>query len=236
MANLQKALPVIVAGIKDGWTNIQSLHIKTNSSVSLPIWVCTLDASEGGRWHNLEAGDASEKKDDGESSEEEAAVSEKRAKSRKREASPVKESEDLLRKRAKQNKDVPGSTMKPSQSGSGTVEPAKAVTPSTRPKSKPKPETADSVTQKPKGKTPSKAKDLTSPAPAPSSKKPTSSSAKPTSVDDMKKPKIVSPVLTDELKSKRDGKSFEKKKAKVLKHKVGKSVKSTLLGKKAAQD
>ncbi|TFK20411.1 ribosomal protein L1, partial [Coprinopsis marcescibilis] len=55
LANLQKALPTIIANIKDGWENIQSLHIKTNSSVSLPIWSCSLDSSEGGRWHNLEA-------------------------------------------------------------------------------------------------------------------------------------------------------------------------------------
>ncbi|TFK73185.1 ribosomal protein L1, partial [Pluteus cervinus] len=50
MANIQTALPAIVKRIQDGWDNIQNLHIKTNSSVSLPIWSCSLGDSEGGRW------------------------------------------------------------------------------------------------------------------------------------------------------------------------------------------
>ena len=39
--------------IKDGWDNIQSLQIKTNSSISLPIWTCELGGAKGGRWDGL---------------------------------------------------------------------------------------------------------------------------------------------------------------------------------------
>ncbi|KAF8631012.1 hypothetical protein AX15_002625 [Amanita polypyramis BW_CC] len=53
--NLKIALPAIVQHVKDGWDNIQSLYVKTNSSVSLPIWTCRLDDSKGGRWDGLTA-------------------------------------------------------------------------------------------------------------------------------------------------------------------------------------
>lgn len=46
--NLEIALPSIVAKIPDGWGNIQSLHIKTSQSASLPIWTC--DLTSGDRW------------------------------------------------------------------------------------------------------------------------------------------------------------------------------------------
>jgi ribosome biogenesis protein UTP30 len=55
LENLQTALPAVAKAIKGGWDNIQSFAIKTNSSVSLPIWSCTLDETEGGRWNGLRA-------------------------------------------------------------------------------------------------------------------------------------------------------------------------------------
>jgi ribosome biogenesis protein UTP30 len=57
LANLESALPAIASHIKGGWSNIQSLHIKTNSSVSLPVWNCSLGDNEGaeGRWADLNA-------------------------------------------------------------------------------------------------------------------------------------------------------------------------------------
>jgi len=51
--NLKSSLPAIVKNIKDGWDNIQSLSIKTNSSVSLPIWTCELGDAKGGRWDGM---------------------------------------------------------------------------------------------------------------------------------------------------------------------------------------
>lgn len=46
--NITIALPDIVANIPDGWNNVQSIHIKTSQSISLPIWTCDLAAGE--RW------------------------------------------------------------------------------------------------------------------------------------------------------------------------------------------
>ncbi|KIJ62675.1 hypothetical protein HYDPIDRAFT_182713 [Hydnomerulius pinastri MD-312] len=58
--NLETALPAIVGHIKGGWDNIQSLHIKTSTSISLPIWTCDLGDEEGGRWNGLIAGEEAE--------------------------------------------------------------------------------------------------------------------------------------------------------------------------------
>ncbi|KAI6027455.1 ribosomal protein L1p/L10e family-domain-containing protein [Pisolithus microcarpus] len=53
LANVQTALPAIASRIKDGWENIQCLHIKTSSSISLPIWSCELSTEAEGRWAGL---------------------------------------------------------------------------------------------------------------------------------------------------------------------------------------
>ena len=53
--NIKRALPSIAKHIYGGWDNIQSISIKTNSSVSLPVWSCSLSATEGGRWDGLTA-------------------------------------------------------------------------------------------------------------------------------------------------------------------------------------
>jgi len=92
--NIKTALPSIVKVIKGGWDNIQSFNIKTNSSMSLPIWSCSLDDAEGGRWNGLQAGsedgeDALEEGEEGEESEEERnALKSKKtvSKSRKRQS------------------------------------------------------------------------------------------------------------------------------------------------------
>ncbi|KAH7885184.1 ribosomal protein L1p/L10e family-domain-containing protein [Phlebopus sp. FC_14] len=60
--NIQTALPAIVSHIKGGWSNIQSFHIKTSKSISLPIWTCDLGNEEGGRWDGLVAGQSEERK------------------------------------------------------------------------------------------------------------------------------------------------------------------------------
>ena len=53
LQNLSTALPHIVKNIRENWDNVQSIHIKTSSSTSLPIWSCRLDEEEGGRWDGL---------------------------------------------------------------------------------------------------------------------------------------------------------------------------------------
>lgn len=55
--NLKTALPAVAKNIRGGWENIQSLNIKTNSSISLPIWSCLLEEGENGRWAKTEAED-----------------------------------------------------------------------------------------------------------------------------------------------------------------------------------
>ncbi|KAG0704849.1 ribosomal protein L1p/L10e family-domain-containing protein [Suillus ampliporus] len=51
--NIKISLPAVVKNIKGNWDNIQSLHIKTNSSISLPIWTCDLGDANGGRWEGM---------------------------------------------------------------------------------------------------------------------------------------------------------------------------------------
>jgi len=53
LQNLSTALPHVVKNIRESWDNVQSIHIKTSSSASLPIWSCRLDEEEGGRWDGL---------------------------------------------------------------------------------------------------------------------------------------------------------------------------------------
>lgn len=53
LQNLTTALPHVIKNIRENWDNVQSIHIKTSSSASLPIWSCRLDEEEGGRWDGL---------------------------------------------------------------------------------------------------------------------------------------------------------------------------------------
>lgn len=54
MNNLKVAIPAVVARIDGNWDNVQSLHIKTSESVSLPIWTCPLgDTEPGSRWASM---------------------------------------------------------------------------------------------------------------------------------------------------------------------------------------
>lgn len=70
LANLKTALPAVVKNVKGGWDNVQSLHIKTNSSVSLPIWTCDLGTDEGGRWDSLIASLSDDEESDDDVSED----------------------------------------------------------------------------------------------------------------------------------------------------------------------
>lgn len=86
LANIQSAIPAVVKHIKGGWDNVQSFNIKTNSSVSLPIWSCRLDGEEGGRWDGFAAedeqsDDEDKEKDSGE--EEEMEVDDDSTKTKK---------------------------------------------------------------------------------------------------------------------------------------------------------
>ncbi|EPQ54787.1 ribosomal protein L1, partial [Gloeophyllum trabeum ATCC 11539] len=103
--NIKTALPAIIKRIKGEWDNIQSLHIKTSSSVSLPIWTCDLGAEAGGRWDGLVAGEKSEAEASGSSDESEMEVDEvlpeAATKGKKRAAEPAQGEEEQPKKRSK---------------------------------------------------------------------------------------------------------------------------------------
>jgi len=42
----------IIAAIRGGWDNVQSLNIKSTKCLSL-LWSCKLGTGEGARWHGL---------------------------------------------------------------------------------------------------------------------------------------------------------------------------------------
>jgi ribosome biogenesis protein UTP30 len=64
LANLETALPAIIAAVRGGWDNVQSLNIKSTKSLSLPIWSCKLGSGEGARWHGLTLEDDESEEDD----------------------------------------------------------------------------------------------------------------------------------------------------------------------------
>ncbi|KAG5222577.1 ribosomal protein L1p/L10e family-domain-containing protein [Salix suchowensis] len=87
------------------WDNIQSLHIKTNSSVSLPIWSCSLDDESGGRWDGLIAdaealseGEVDGSEDGGSDAEVAEEVQDKGKKGKKRVAAEVVDTRRRKRK------------------------------------------------------------------------------------------------------------------------------------------
>ena len=80
LENLQTALPAVVKAVKGGWDNIQNLAIKTNSSVSLPIWSCILNVTES----SLKAEDAEEVDENVENEEVEEVKAQASRKGRKR--------------------------------------------------------------------------------------------------------------------------------------------------------
>ena len=64
LANLETALPAIIAAVRGGWDNVQSLNIKSTKSLSLPIWSCKLGTGEGARWHGLSLENGESEEDD----------------------------------------------------------------------------------------------------------------------------------------------------------------------------
>ena len=97
--NIKASIPNVVKSIKGGWDNIQALTIKTNSSISLPIWSCTLEVDEGSSWHGIQA----KADDEMVASENEAASSNPKLTSRKRQSSDEEE-ERGARKKVKPTK------------------------------------------------------------------------------------------------------------------------------------
>jgi ribosome biogenesis protein UTP30 len=107
--NISTAIPAIAKTIQGGWDNIQSLNIKTNHSVSLPIWSCTLDDKESGRWHGLQAkGDKEDVEDEQDASELKPAT----AQARKRPSDSEKEEEEEMKPKKRAKGEDHGSNVK----------------------------------------------------------------------------------------------------------------------------
>ena len=83
LENLRTALPAVANAVKGGWDNIQNFAIKTNSSVSLPIWSCTLTTTDRRQTEDAEEGDEDLEKEEEEEEEEEEEMSAKEQASRK---------------------------------------------------------------------------------------------------------------------------------------------------------
>lgn len=64
LANFETALPAVIAAVRGGWDNVQSLNIKSTKSLSLPIWSCKLGTGEGARWRSLTPEDGENEEDD----------------------------------------------------------------------------------------------------------------------------------------------------------------------------
>jgi ribosome biogenesis protein UTP30 len=257
--NIKTALPAIARAIPAGWDNIQSLHIKTNSSVSLPIWSCSLEDTEAGRWHDGE-------KEGGENTAS-MAKSPKRSNSKKRSATSDDEAEEeeAPRKKAKpidqtgKTRDKPTGkhnfpesisqpkSQKRKKSSSATKSedsvsakkgkakvPTTLLTLSSSPAVDASPKKDDKISVPPKSLSTSKA---TPAAPADVDGK---RSKKDTSRKDTPAPpapvKVTKPTLTKgEAKSKISSALLERKKRLLTKAKGGKSIKNAFLGKKIAQ-
>ncbi|KAF5314951.1 hypothetical protein D9619_007390 [Psilocybe cf. subviscida] len=133
--NIKTVIPAVANVIKGNWDNIQSLNIKTNSSVSLPIWSCTLDDAEGGRWHGLEAETDEEDGSDIDDVEEEVITPKKTlaSKGKKRPSSSDEEDEEVKEKPKKKAKAADGSTSIKSTPSASSSKKAKVAEPSSAP-------------------------------------------------------------------------------------------------------
>ena len=98
LENLQTALPAVANAVKGGWDNIQNLTIKTNSSVSLPIWSCTLNMTDVRQTEDAEEGVEDSEKEEEE--EEKVAKAHASRKGRKR-VTNIDEEVKRPRKRSK---------------------------------------------------------------------------------------------------------------------------------------
>ena len=217
--NIVTAIPSIAKAIPGGWDNVQSLHIKTNSSVSLPIWSCLLEVRETGGWHGIgnegSATRADEKEEEDREEATNTAKGSKKLKSKKR--SPVSDDEAEGEAPRKKAKPVESSAKRDKTKLPTTVKtlsPPRAIDPSRKKDQKTSKSTPE-VDGKVKKKVISGIKDTPSSPAAVNAAKPT--------------------VTKEETKAKYTSTSFEKKKRLITKAKGGKSTKDVFLGRKVGQ-
>ncbi|KXN82821.1 Putative ribosome biogenesis protein C8F11.04 [Leucoagaricus sp. SymC.cos] len=227
LSNTIKAIPAVAAHIPGGWDNIQSLMIKTNTSVSLPIWSCNLDE----RWSGLVKGSEEERANKMAGTDVEKDRKKKEQKSKKR---PVEDDES----HESEEDEQPRKKVKSGKAAGPSAPVSSPITKPTTKAKKPQPQLA-SVSTDQKSK-----KSAKSAPPAPSSE--TGSQPKPTkkdkASDELQEPKTRPPsesagLTKSELKQKRTGAALERKKDKVVGGKglSSKNIKAKMLGKKALQ-
>lgn len=232
--NINTAIPAIAKAIPGGWDNIQSLHIKTNSSVSLPIWSCVLEDTETGGWHGIGQEGSVTREEEEDREDAAKAKNSKKSKSKKRSPVSEDEAEEAPRKKAKSIDPAGKSKGKP-KAGNYTASAPKSLKSSNAMK----PEDSISAKQDQKRSDSSKSPFAKSTAPQAAvdgrTKEKEASSLKDTATPSatLKVAKLTS--TKEETKAKYTPASFEKKKRLITKVKGGKSVKDTFLGRKVAQ-
>lgn len=230
LSNISKAIPAIAAHIPGGWENIQSLLIKTNTSVSLPIWSCTLDE----RWIG------SVKGDEGNDEKVEAPEKKKGKKKEQGKKRPVEEDES----EESEEEQPTRKKAKSAKSSSVTPDIGKSATKQKKTQAQPQPASAPSTDQT--SKKPPKPSSPTPSSKTQSKQKSTKKAQLDAEPSQTKTKTKDQPIPTpegkglnkSELKQKRTGTLLEKKKGKVVSSKVGlngKSAKAKMLGKKALQ-
>ncbi|CAA7265519.1 unnamed protein product [Cyclocybe aegerita] len=255
--NVQTALPAIAKAVQGGWDNIQSFHIKTNASMSLPIWSCSLDDAEGGRWDGLKAGDEDDEEDDSDEEDESKAVESSKSKKatpskgRKRPSSSdeEEEEEEKPKKKAK-GPDGASKTKESAKSGSkvasarvdSTATPSKKRKADEQPSTSSKPEVSASSGKKGKptaGKKKDAAQATTQPTDAGvealSKKKKSGSKGSDDTASPKKSAPSSGPASTTTPSGEESGKSKEKeKRQKEKSSKAGDAVVSSVSEKTAA--
>jgi ribosome biogenesis protein UTP30 len=193
--NLLAAIPQVVSHIKGGWSNIQSLNIKTSTSVSLPIWQCDLGDAAGQRWDGMgeEQWEAANAEPDSES-----------------------EAEEGGEKKQKKEEVKNGKGKKRSVEESSNEFTASAVVPSPAPSKKAKSPKSSSAAPSTSSPAPSK-KSKTAAAAAPSAATPIPAAVKPT-----KKAGASAPAKEIERKKKSSASAANTAKAGVIGKKGGK--------------
>lgn len=215
LENLQTALPAVAKAIKGGWDNIQNFTIKTNSSVSLPIWSCTLNKTES----SLQTEDAEEGV---EGVEKEEVVEEK----------PAKEQTPRKGKKRVTNSDEEIEGVEKPKKRTKAADDTKVVFPS--------PESRSKTPAVPEPRRSSFASSSAHDAPLKKTKsiKWAQDNVKDKQVNgaDPFRSSTKASISKKEMRQKRSSNIGEKKKRIVIKSKGSKSVKNAVLGKKVGQE
>lgn len=222
LANLESALPAIAQHIPDGWDNLQVLHIKTSSSVALPIWTCGLEQ----RWEGAsasakvpvattQAGKGAVNEDEDEEEEEQVVTPSIQERPSKKRKELVADDDEVTQKPAKKTK------AKTSVGDTSTREQGSTQISEKKTRKGEVDQDLASISSTKRSKNSEAAHGVETP-----------------STGHIRKPSAHKSLSREEVKQKRaaaGGVDREKKKEKLATTKAGKSAKDKLLGKKAGR-